>query len=112
MRRRLSLALALVLALAAPAVAGQNILTWDDNSANEQNFNIERKTEVCAGSAAFVALATVGLNVVTFTDTAVVEGATYCYRVNASNVAGVSAFSNTAAKTVPFTVPLPPSNLR
>lgn len=104
--------LTVVLALVAPVWAAQNTLLWDDNSTNEQNFNLERKAEACAGSAPFVPLATVGSNVVTFTDTAVVEGATYCYRVNASNAAGTSAFSNTAAKTVPFTVPLPPSNLR
>jgi len=113
---RLSLALALVLVLAAPVWAGQNVLSWTDNSSNEDNFNLERTTAanvaLCAGATAFVPLAAVGSNVVTFTDTAVVEGATYCYRVNASNAAGVSAFSNTAAKTVPFTVPLPPSNLR
>lgn len=101
-----------VCVLSATAHAGQNNLSWNDNSDNEQNFNLERKAEACAGSSAFLPLAAVGSNVVTFTDTAVVEGTTYCYRVNASNAAGVSAFSNTAAKTVPFTVPLPPSNLR
>ena len=105
------IALVLVLALAAPAFAGQNVLTWTDNANNEQNFNIERKAEACAGGAAFVPLATVGLNVVTFTDLAVTEGTTYCYRVNASNVAGPSAFSNTAARTVPFTAPAAPSGL-
>jgi len=110
--RTLFLTLALVLALATPVWAGQNVLSWNDNSDNELNFNIERKAEACAGPAAFVPLAAVGSNVVTFTDTAVVERATYCYRVNASNAAGVSAFSNTAEKTVPPTVPLPPSNLR
>ena len=98
-------------ALAGAAHAGQNVLTWTDNASNEQNFNIERKAEACAGGAAFVPLATVGLNVVTFTDTAVSEGVTYCYRVNASNAAGASAFSNTAARTVPFTLPSAPSGL-
>lgn len=112
MRQSVALVLAIVLALVAPAWAGQNVLSWNDNSTNEQNFNLERKAEACAGPAAFVPLATVGMDVVTFTDAAVVEGTTYCYRVNASNAAGVSAFSNTAAKTVPFTVPSPPSNLR
>jgi len=100
-----------VVLIPAVAVAGQNVLTWTDNASNEQNFNIERKAEACAGGAAFVPLATVGLNIVTFTDLAVTEGATYCYRVNASNVAGASAFSNTAARTVPFSVPLAPSGL-
>ena len=95
----------------AVAVAGQNVLTWTDNASNEQNFNIERKAEACAGGAAFVPLATVGLNIVTFTDLAVSEGLTYCYRVNASNVSGVSAFSNTAERLVPFTLPSAPSGL-
>ena len=106
------LALSLVGVL-TPAVvaAGQNVLSWVDNASNEQNFNIERKAEACAGGAAFVPLATVGLDIVTFTDTAVSEGTTYCYRVNASNVAGASAFSNTADRTVPFSVPVPPSAL-
>jgi len=106
------LALSLVVVLIpAVAVAGQNVLTWTDNASNEQNFNIERKAEACAGGSAFVPLATVGLDIVTFTDTAVSEGVTYCYRVNASNAAGASAFSNTAARTVPFSVPASPSVL-
>ena len=101
-----------LVAVLTPAVhAGQNVLTWTDNASNEQNFNIERKAEACAGGAAFVPLATVGLDIVTFTDTAVTEGTTYCYRVNASNAAGVSAFSNTAGRTVPFTLPSAPSGL-
>ena len=106
------LMLSLVVALIpAVAVAGQNVLTWTDNASNEQNFNIERKAEACAGGTAFAPLATVGLNIMTFTDLAVTEGTTYCYHVNASNVAGASAFSNTAARTVPFSVPLAPSGL-
>ena len=95
----------------AVSVAGQNVLSWVDNASNEQNFNIERKAEACAGAAAFTPLATVGLDIVTFTDTAVSEGVTYCYRVNSSNTAGASAFSNTAARTVPFSVPASPSAL-
>ena len=43
-----------ILSLASPAFAGQNVLSWTDNASNEQNFNIERKTEACAGGAAFV----------------------------------------------------------
>ena len=105
------LCLGLVAVLTPAAHAGQNVLSWTDNASNEQNFNIERKAEACAGGAAFVPLATVGLDIVTFTDTAVSEGVTYCYRVNASNTAGASAFSNTAARTVPFSVPVSPSAL-
>ena len=100
-----------LLLLAAPAWAASNVLTWTDNSANELNFNIERKAEACAGIGGFAPLATVGTNVTTYTDSAVIEGVTYCYRVNASNTAGISAFSNTASRTVPFTIPAAPSGL-
>src|SRR3990167_9450356 len=101
-----------LVAVLTPAVhAGQNVLSWTDNASNEQNFNIERKAVVFASVAAFTPLATGGFDIVTFTDTAVSEGATYCYRVNASNTAGASAFSNTAARTVPFSVPLAPPGL-
>ena len=100
-----------LLLLAAPAWAGQNVLTWQDNSGNEANFHIERKAEVCAGAVPFVEIATTGANIVTFTDAAVTEGVTYCYRVAASNPAGKSAFSNTASRTVPFSVPNAPSDL-
>lgn len=109
--RIVGLALVCLGALAGAAHAGQNVLTWTDNASNEQNFNIERKAEACAGGGAFTPLATVGLNVVTFTDTAVSEGVTYCYRVNASNAAGPSAYSNTADRLVPFTLPPAPSTL-
>src|SRR4030065_2552666 len=83
-----ALTVAMLCAPIPAAYAGQNVLTWTDNASNEQNFNIERKAEACAGGGAFVPLATVGLDIVTFTDLAVSEGVTYCYRVNASNVAG------------------------
>ena len=104
---------ALVL-MAAPVFAGQNIVTWQDNSTTEIAFHIERKTEACTGSGAFVEIATVGTNVTIYTDTAVVEGSTYCYRLAASNATGKSAYSNTAGRTVPFTLPFPaaPSNLQ
>ena len=113
--RRGGLALLVLLFLAGPAWAAQNILTWTDNSTNEANFNIERTTAAtvaaCQTATGFTSLASVGFNVVTFTDAAVVEGITYCYRVNASNKAGASAFSNIAGRLVPFTVPAAPSGL-
>lgn len=100
-----------ILLTASPVWAASNILTWTDNSGNEANFHIERKAEACAGAAPFVEIATTGANIATFTDATVSEGITYCYRVAASNPAGKSAFSNTASRTVPFTVPAAPSGL-
>lgn len=105
------LALMLAVLLAPPAWGASNTLSWTDNSTNETAFDIERKAEACAGTLPFVILATVGANVATYTDNAVTEGVTYCYRVDASNSAGKSAYSNTASRTVPFTVPTPPSSL-
>lgn len=105
------LALALLMAVPHVAWASSNVLSWTDNSTNETLFNIERKAEACTGPAAFSEIATVTSNVTTFNDVLVIEGVTYCYRVAASNSAGKSAFSNTAGRTVPFTVPAPPSGL-
>ena len=114
MRSRLSILLVgllLVTSLALPleAIAGQLTLTWSDNSNNELNFDIQR----CLGSGCtnFAPLISVGANVTTYVDTAVIEGATYCYRVDASDSAGVSAFSNTACANVLPTIPAAPSNL-
>src|SRR3972149_5223723 len=101
----------MLLAIPLPAWAASNVLTWQDNSGNEANFHVERKAEACAGAAPFAEIATTGANVVTFTDAVVTEGMTYCYRVAASNPAGTSAFSNTASRTVPFSVPSAPSGL-
>lgn len=102
----------LILVLAAsPAWGASNVLTWTDNSTNEANFHIERKAEACTGTGAFAEIATVGINVSTFNDTQVTEGVTYCYRVAASNPAGKSAYSNTAERTPPFSIPAAPSGL-
>lgn len=97
-------------ALCAEA-ASQNVITWTDNSTNEAKFNLERKAEVCTGTGTFSPLASVGANVTTYTDTAVVEGTYYCYRVNAENSAGASGWSPTAGRLVPFTVPPAPTGL-
>src|SRR3990167_4974487 len=108
---RAGLMLVTLLLFAVPAWAAQNVLTWTDTSTNEVNFHIERKADACAGTAAFAEIATTGANIVTFTDSAVTEGVTYCYRVAASNPAGKSAYSNTASRTVPFSIPHAPSGL-
>lgn len=98
------------LLLAAPAAdAAKATLTWQDNSSNEQGFNVQRKIEACAGAAAFAPLAQTAPNVAAYVDLAVAEGGTYCYRVNAYNTAGVSAWSNAAGITIPYTIPPPPT---
>jgi hypothetical protein len=96
-----------------PSGAGisANRLTWADNSPNETEFVVQRKAETCAGAAAFEELVRVPANATSYTDAAVAEGQAYCYRVGASNPAGVSPWSNTAERTVPWTIPVAPGQL-
>lgn len=88
-----------------------NVLSWTDNSTNESNFAIERKPGLIAAPGTFVEIAQVGTNVTTYTDSTVVEGQSYTYRVAALNGTAKSPYSNLADRTVPFTVPAAPSGL-
>jgi hypothetical protein len=96
--------------LTATAISGSQInLAWTDNSTNEIGFKIERSLE----GILFLELATVGGNVTTFSDSNLLPGITYYYRVRAYNGTGDSAYSNTASATT-FLLPpplAPPSNL-
>lgn len=100
-----------LMASSVPAMAGTAVLTWVDNSTNESNFDIERKASLCAGSASWGLLGSVGANVVTYRDATVLEGNSYCYRVNARNAAGKSGYSNEVGLTVPLAIPAVPSQL-
>jgi hypothetical protein len=88
------------LASSAAAQAPTNVLTWTDNSNNESGFRIDRKIGT---NGTFAELATVGSNVTSYTDSNVTAGNTYCYRVNAFNSAGASAYTGELCKTVPVT---------
>ena len=77
--------------LTSANAANGNKLTWQDNSNDETAFVIKRKSSI---DGAYAELATAGANVVTFTDTAVTENATYWYRVGARNASGDSLYSN------------------
>jgi len=83
----------------------QALLNWTDNATDETGFIIERSDN----GGAFTQIATPAANATTYTDTTVVLGNTYTYRVAASNVLGASAFSNTA--DVATLLPAAPSNL-
>jgi hypothetical protein len=78
------------LSLLGQANAGQLQLGWTDNSNNEDGFKIERKTGT---TGTFTHIATVGANVTSYTDTNLIDGATYCYRVGAFNSAGSSDYT-------------------
>ena len=77
-------------------------LAWTDNSDNEDGFGIERKTGT---NGTFAQIATVAANISSYEDSGLIAGNTYCYRVNAFNTAGTSAYTNQACKDI--TVPTP-----
>jgi len=80
-----------------PAPA-QLTLTSQDNSTNESNFGVERKTGT---NGTYAQIALVAANTSSYVDTSVTHGVTYCYRVDAINSAGASAYTNDACATVP-----------
>ena len=92
--------------LTATLQAGpQVLLTWTDNANNETGFVVERQV---GGAGAFSTLVTVGPRTgtgnVNYTDTTVMPGNTYTYRVAAVNAAGPSTY----AVSLPVIVPAPP----
>jgi fibronectin type 3 domain-containing protein len=112
--------------LAAAIVGNSVILTWNDNSASETGFTIQRSTD---GSfpVGLTDSFPVGPNTVTYIDTSIEVGKMYYYRIVANNVVGDtltypapstgfpstsadSAYSNTA--TPILTMIIAPTNLQ
>ena len=69
-------------------------LAWQDNSANETGFRIERRT----GSAAFAQIATTGADVTTYADITAAAGVMYDYRVAAFGSGGTSTPASASAR--------------
>jgi hypothetical protein len=86
--------------LTANVAGAQVMLAWQCNSTNEDGFSIEQSTD----GVNFVAIATTGRGVTTYTDTPAQPG-TYYYRVNAFNLAGVSGYTNIIQVDVPGAPP-------
>lgn len=66
---------------------GEVLIGWNDNSLNEAGFILEKSTD----NVTFNPLAQLVANSYSYSDTEVVEGATYYYRVTAYNSVGNSA---------------------
>jgi titin len=73
--------------------SGSVSLAWTDNSNNETGFKIQRKLGATGG---YTTINTVAANATTYTDSdsALLDGTQYYYKVCATNSAGDSPFSN------------------
>ena len=73
-------------------------LTWQDNSTNEDGFQIERKIGT---DGLYIPIASVAANYNFYLDTVLVSGTTYCYRVRSFNSSEISGYTNEACATAP-----------
>ena len=81
--------------LSASALSSSQILlTWQDNSDDEEGFKIERDE-----GAGFQEIATVPANQTSYLDENLTPATTYTYQIKAYNSAGESGYSNTAQAT-------------
>ncbi len=96
--------------LGATAVGPTQVdLEWTDNSAGEDRFSVERSA---GGANTWAEIATVGADVVAFSDLSVVATTSYDYRVIACTGELCSAPSNVASVTTPaLPPPTAPSGL-
>ncbi|MFC7000019.1 fibronectin type III domain-containing protein [Rufibacter roseus] len=95
-------------ALTATATSFNQInLTWTDNSVIETGFEIEQSTD----GTTFAALATVGANVTTYSNTGLNPASRYYYRVRAVGPVDNSVYSNVADATTQSGIPVAPSAL-
>lgn len=106
----------LILALASfSASAAQLTVSWtfptgtDVVAAGVTGIQVERKPALCGtGTAPFVIVGTTAATALSFADTTVIGGSSYCYRVaskgpvNTNNPTGLSSYSGTAEATVPI----------
>jgi hypothetical protein len=108
-RFRCYLVLVLGLTTACDAVDGEDsdeigytastlTIAWDDNANDEDGYRLERKTGT---GGSFALVGTLSANSSTFADVLLEPEQTYCYRVQAFNSAGASAWSNEACAVAP-----------
>lgn len=82
---------------AVPIASSVIVLAWDDNSTNESEFRIERKS----GPGAFAPAGRTDSDITDYVDAGLAPATTYTYRVLAANPGGVSPFSAAANATTP-----------
>ena len=99
--------------LTATTVSSTQVdLAWTDTASNESGFRVER---IGNGISTFTTVANIGPNVTSYSDTNLVAGKSYSYRVQAWNAAGNSEYSNIASANTltppPATLPGAPTAL-
>jgi thermitase len=82
---------------AVAASSSQIDLTWADHSSDEDGFEIQRCEG--AGCTNFTVIASMGVNLVTYSTTGLSANTLYRYRVRAFNGGGASGYSNEAEVT-------------
>jgi len=95
-------------------------LTWTYTHNTELGFECERKNGNLASPASFGNIGQTATGVLSFVDSGVTEGSTYCYRVRAYNtkdgtpggVKQYSGYSNVVEFTPSFAPPTAPTNLQ
>lgn len=98
--------------LTLTVLSGSQIkLTWTDNSPDETGFRIERAPDAGGVAGAYTEIATVGVNVATFTNTGLAPTTTYWYRVRAYNAGGTSGYTNESSATTATGKPNAPTGL-
>lgn len=93
--------------LVATAISTTQIdLAWDDNSADETSFRVERSAD---GVGSWTTVGTPAANAEAFSNTGLICGTEYFYRVFAVNAGGDSLPSNTDSATTDACPPPAPS---
>lgn len=82
--------------VATPFSTSRIDLSWKDNSPNETSFRIETSKD---GLTGWKSITTVGLNLKVYSNTGLLSGNSYFYRIRAENYTGVSAYSNVVQAT-------------
>jgi hypothetical protein len=72
-------------------------VTWTDNSSNENEFRLERKT----ATTSYAQIAIITANGTAYFDNAVAPSTTYTYRIRAANAGGTSVYSSPSSGATP-----------
>ena len=95
--------------LSATAVSSSQVnLTWTDNSSDELSFIVARGT---TSGGPYSNVATLAMNVTSYSDTALDPNTTYYYVIRATNTSGNSPYSNQAGAKTFDVPPAAPSGL-